>query len=209
VCRNCSLLISTREKRERRESLCFIHSTPPLANTHQIRRKYLSSQYGFTCTCEVCTLPEEQVRQSDARLVALADLEIQVSRWSDWEIDGMVAVDLLKRMWELSEEEGYWYGRGELAEDAAVIAVAHSEYVLHQLIIRIAITNTGTTICSAEAAVLWGKLAVEWLGYELGLDSEEALQMQNTVLHPQSHPSWGSRDPIRVGLPDPLWISAS
>ena len=143
-------------------------------------------------------------------MVALADLEIQVSRWSDWEIDGSVAVDLLKRMWELSEEEGYWYGRGELAEDAAVIAVAHSEYVsLLQLIIHIDTTNTETAICSAEAAVLWGKLAAEWLGYELGHDSEEALRMQSTVLHPQSHSSWGSRNPMRVGLPDPLWIAAS
>jgi DNA-binding IclR family transcriptional regulator len=60
-------------------------------------------------------------------LVALADLERQVTLWSTWEIDGPTAIELLKKMWELSDQEGYWYGRGEIAEDATAIAVAHSE----------------------------------------------------------------------------------
>jgi hypothetical protein len=54
---------------------------------------------------------------------------------------------------------------------------------------------------SEEAAIEWAKLAAEWLGYELGFDSEEALQMQSTILDTRSHPSWGARGPLRVGPP--------
>jgi hypothetical protein len=122
-------LTSILENREKREGLLFYSqvSSFPEINSGEPQRKHLSSQFGFDCACEVCTLPEEQVRLSDARLVALADLERQVTLWSTWEMDGPAAIELLKKMWELSDQEGYWYGRGEIAEDATAIAVAHSE----------------------------------------------------------------------------------
>jgi hypothetical protein len=48
---------------------------------------------------------------------------------------------------------------------------------------------------------MWAQLAIKWYTYELGSDSQEALGMKNTLLHPQSHNAWGTRENLNVGGP--------
>jgi len=45
-------------------------------------------------------------------------------------MEGPEAMDHIRNIWQLEEEEGYWSERGQLAADAAWIAAAHSEYVV-------------------------------------------------------------------------------
>ena len=54
---------------------------------------------------------------------------------------------------------------------------------------------------SELATIEWAKLAAEWLGIQLGNDTEQVLQMQSAILNPQSHPVWGYRTPMDVGGP--------
>ena len=49
------------------------------------------------------------------------------------EMEGTETIELLRRIWHISEEEEYWYGRGNLAEVAAIISAAHSEYASSSL----------------------------------------------------------------------------
>ena len=77
----------------------------------------------------MCTLPEKESKESDARLVEMAD---SVQKWSQWiqgKIEGDEAVKLIRRVWKLAEEEGYLSERGKYASDAAYIAAAHHECV--------------------------------------------------------------------------------
>ena len=39
----------------------------------------------------------------------------------------MEAIQHIRKIWEIEEEEGYWSERGQLAADAAYIAASHSE----------------------------------------------------------------------------------
>jgi hypothetical protein len=91
------------------------------------QRDFLAQHYGFHCACEVCSLPEAVSRQSDRQLVAMAALYRQLGKWSQGEISGKQAIAIVNDIWELGEKEGYWSERGQLAADAAQVAMAHSE----------------------------------------------------------------------------------
>jgi hypothetical protein len=51
----------------------------------------------------------------------------RVGTWGEQEIDGRQAIRALKRAWEVGEQEGYWSGKGRLADDAVLVAAAHQE----------------------------------------------------------------------------------
>jgi hypothetical protein len=91
------------------------------------KRKFLAQHYGFHCSCEVCSLPEAASSQSDRRLVAMAAMYRQLGGWSQGGISGKQAIAIVNDIWELGEEEGYWSERGQLAADAARVAISHSE----------------------------------------------------------------------------------
>jgi len=48
---------------------------------------------------------------------------------------------------------------------------------------------------------MWAQLAIKWYTYELGSDSQEALGMKDTLLRPQLHSAWGTRENLNVGGP--------
>lgn len=92
-----------------------------------IRREYLSQSYGFHCTCDVCSLPDQESRISDQRLIAITELYERFGSWGTRDISGPEAIDIARRIWDLGSQEGYWSERGTLAADAATVAAAHSE----------------------------------------------------------------------------------
>ncbi|KAF4581455.1 hypothetical protein EYR40_009741 [Pleurotus pulmonarius] len=136
------------------------------------RREYLSGQYGFSCTCAVCSLPSQQSRASDRRLSAMVDKYQRLSTWAQGSIGKDEAINLTNEIWALGEEEGYWSERGRLAADAAWVAAAHSD---------------------VDAVKTWALKAKIWYSRELGSDSEQVKEMESVLEQPQSHRAWGTR----------------
>ena len=90
-------------------------------------RAYLSQQYGFHCTCDVCSLPDDLSKASDRRLAEISRLYGELATWGRGKITGAEALTLIRKIWRLEDEEGYWSERGQLAADAALVAASHSE----------------------------------------------------------------------------------
>ena len=90
-------------------------------------RAYLSQHYGFHCACDVCSLPDALSKASDARLSEISQLYQEFATWGAHKITGARAMECVRKIWQLEEEEGYWSERGQLAADAAWVAAAHSE----------------------------------------------------------------------------------
>lgn len=95
--------------------------------TEQHNRAYLAEHYGFECRCNVCSLPDEVLRESDERLYKMEMLYARFARWGTEEISGREAVSTAKEIWAIGEDEGYWSERGQLAADVAWVAASHSE----------------------------------------------------------------------------------
>lgn len=49
------------------------------------------------------------------------------ANWGQGTISGVEAIETVKLIWSIEDEEGYWSERGQLAADAAWVAAAHSE----------------------------------------------------------------------------------
>lgn len=90
-------------------------------------RVYLEGQYGFTCACSVCSLPDEESRASDKRLIEISEKYRRFATWGSRNINGGEALRLAQEIWNLEDEEGYWSERGQLAADAVWVAASHSE----------------------------------------------------------------------------------
>jgi hypothetical protein len=144
-------------------------------------------------------LPDEESKASDIRLKTMSDLYERLSMWGHGAIDGQEAIRFVKRIWAIGEEEGYTSERGRLAADAVLVAAAHSEYVSSN--IRSCEPSESVTehIYSAEAAVEWAKIGLQWASYELGPDSDLAEEMRIAIREPKRHPMWGQRSVLAVG----------
>ena len=79
--------------------------------------------------CAYCALPDEESNASDIRLTSMNGLYERFSTWGHGAIDGREAIRVVKRIWDIGEEEGYTSGRGRLAADVVLVAAAHAEYV--------------------------------------------------------------------------------
>ncbi|KAJ7070024.1 hypothetical protein C8F01DRAFT_976975, partial [Mycena amicta] len=152
--------------------------------TRSERRDFLSAQYGFKCTCAVCSLDDASSAASDKRLTKIADYYRHFGTWGNGAISGVEAVDTINKIWQLEDEEGYWSERGRLAADAAWIAAAHSD---------------------APAVRMWAGLAIKWYTVELGADNELVADIRKSAENPEVHPAWRSREPLIVGAPV-TWI---
>ncbi|KAJ7695703.1 hypothetical protein B0H17DRAFT_930323 [Mycena rosella] len=148
--------------------------------TRKERRSFLEQQYGFRCTCAVCSLDAAASKASDKRLTAISHYYAHLATWGSNAISGAEAISTINKIWKLEDEEGYWSERGRLAADGAWIAASHSD---------------------AVAARLWAQLAVKWYTYELGAESEFVPEARTTAEHPEAHPAWGSGAAMPVGRP--------
>jgi len=88
---------------------------------------FLSQNYGFHCACDVCSLSDTQSLESDKRLTKISENYQQFATWGSRQINGIEAIRVVNRIWNIEEEEGYWSERGQLAADAAWVAASHSE----------------------------------------------------------------------------------
>ncbi|KDR82640.1 hypothetical protein GALMADRAFT_238083 [Galerina marginata CBS 339.88] len=145
------------------------------------RRTFLSEQYGFHCTCNVCALPDEESKASDGRLSEISLLYEQFATWGKNEIEGADAIEIIRTIWRVEDEEGYWSERGSLAADAAWIAASHSD---------------------AMATQSWARKAVEWFTIEIGADTPQVRTLMTIMDRPESHKAWGTRDAVAVGGPE-------
>ncbi|KAJ7134348.1 hypothetical protein C8R44DRAFT_770273 [Mycena epipterygia] len=189
----CSSAFNVVYSWRQREQALFVHALKNISRgqellttytdtkrTRRERREFLSQQYGFECTCAVCSLDGAASKASDERLTAISHYYGHLATWGSNTINGVEAISTINRMWSLEDEEGYWSERGRLAADGAWIAASHSD---------------------ASAARLWAQLAIKWYTYELGADSDLVLEVEKTAGHPEQHPAWGSREPLTVGPP--------
>jgi len=96
-------------------------------SAHALPRAFLNEQYGFHCTCDVCSLPKDLSKASDARLTTISVLYDKFASWANEKVDGVEAINCIRKIWEIEEEEGYWSERGQLAADATWVAASHSE----------------------------------------------------------------------------------
>jgi len=176
-----------------REGVIVVHAIKPIKKGEEIlttytntkkpraeRRNFLSQQYGFNCTCAVCSLPDALSRASDKRLAHMTELLEKLARWGHANIDGEEAIEVVRKIWDVGEREGYWSERGRLAADATWVAAGHSD---------------------AVATGEWATLAARWYGYELGVDSTHVQEMQQTRDRPETHAAWATRDSMLVGGP--------
>ncbi|KAK7021189.1 SET domain-containing protein 5 [Favolaschia claudopus] len=147
---------------------------------HHVYINFLSQQYGFKCTCAVCSLDDAASQASDERLTTIARYYVHFASWGSGTISGVEAISTINKIWSLEEEEGYWSERGRLAADAAWIAASHSD---------------------ASAARLWAQLAIRWYTYEVGADSDLVSEVRRIAADPEEHPAWSSREPLVVGGP--------
>jgi len=146
------------------------------------RRALLSERYGFQCTCDVCSLPDDLSKASDKRLSTISSLYTKFATWGNQEMDGAEAIDTIRTIWQIGDEEGYWSERGQLAADAVWIAASHSD---------------------ATATQAWARIAVEWFTYEIGADTGQVRALLMVIDRPESHTVWGTRKTMSVGGPEP------
>jgi hypothetical protein len=66
-------------------------------------------------------------KASDSRLTTISILYDKFATWAKDKVDGVEAMDNIRKIWEIEDEEGYWSERGQLAADATWIAASHSE----------------------------------------------------------------------------------
>ncbi|KAF8237124.1 hypothetical protein L208DRAFT_1431725 [Tricholoma matsutake] len=186
----CSSAFNVVYNWREREGALVVHALRPIQKGEELLTTYtntkrprnerrqvsnealLAEHYGFHCTCSVCSLPEAQSAISDKRLLEISDSYDQFATWGGQIISGSEAIELVKKIWDLGSEEGYWSERGRLAADAAWVAASYSD---------------------AAGVREWAELAIEWYTYELGGDSEQVQEMKLVVKDPESHAGWGVR----------------
>ena len=127
----------------------------------------------------------------------MSGLYKRLSMWGQGEIDGREAIRVVKRIWAIGEKEGYTSGRGRLAADAVLVAAAHSECVPPSGLIG----DVANHVYSAEAIIEWARLALQWVSYELGSDSDLAEEMRTVIRGPKKYPIWGQRSIVTVEKP--------
>jgi hypothetical protein len=94
---------------------------------HDSYRAYLKEHYHFTCACPVCSLPDAASKESDRRLTSMSAHYARLASWGEGLIDSKNAIEEVRQIWAIGEEEGYLSERGQLASDAARVAASASE----------------------------------------------------------------------------------
>ncbi|KAK4195983.1 SET domain-containing protein [Triangularia verruculosa] len=92
------------------------------------RQEYLREKFSFDCKCELCSLPADQRRQSDGRLAEIEYIDGMLGYMGSKVIGYGKVLHLLRKMFDLFEEEGIWNGSVPRAYyDAFQLACMHGD----------------------------------------------------------------------------------
>ncbi|KAG9037148.1 hypothetical protein FRB95_006702 [Tulasnella sp. JGI-2019a] len=146
------------------------------------RQAFLLMHYHFDCACPVCSLPQVEADESDARLLKIHNLYKKLNTWTEDKIDGIEAIRIVNEIWETGDEEGYTGERAQLASNAGLISTAHSD---------------------VESARTWYMLAAQAAIYEFGADSPRVTELMRLAGATESttYPSWAAKETMHVGGP--------
>jgi hypothetical protein len=139
----------------------------------EARQKALQSKFKFTCTCRLCSLPEEQSNESDKRLEELAQLDDLIGEGG---MAGILSSPLQKLHYadqrvRLYNEQGPGdSGLPRVFLDAAQIAIMHGDLARGRILMERAVSGWRTA---------------------QGDDSPEVMRFEHLVLDPSKHELYG------------------
>lgn len=148
------------------EELTLAYMNP--FETHAVRQQHILGSWGFKCTCQHCSMSEEGIRASDARLYEIDELEAELGDFTS----SKVSVEMIERLLELYEKERL---------DAKV----HGAYVLAALNYNL--------FGDAKKAKKFADLAVEAGIVEYGQNAEDVEAMRDLARDPERHFTWKKR----------------
>lgn len=148
------------------EELTLTYMNP--FETFAARQAHIQQSWGFKCTCQHCTMGEDRIRESDARLYEIDEMEAELGNFAS----PKASVEMVERLLEVYELERL---------DVKV----HGAYVLAALNYNL--------FGDAKKAKKYAKLAVETGIVEFGPDADDVAAMRELARDPKAHFTWRKR----------------
>lgn len=134
--------------------------------TSQQRLERIRDQWGFNCSCSLCSSSKEHLSASDQRLTEIIDLE---SRLQDLTTDRTANVETAEKLVSLYKEERFGT---PLAKAYVLLALEH------------------IYVGNRKMAQKFAALAIEMLRLWYGPQSEEVKATESIAREPETHPHW-------------------
>lgn len=148
------------------EELTLAYMSP--FETHAVRQEHILSSWGFKCTCPHCSMAADQVKESDARLWEIDQIEAELGNV----VSKKATPKLVRRLLELYERERL---------DVKI----HGAYVLAALNYNL--------FGDAKNAKKYADLAVEAGIVEFGPEADDVQSMRDLAKNPRAHFTWRKR----------------
>lgn len=148
------------------EELTLAYMNP--FETYSVRQRHIQQSWGFRCTCQHCSMNEGDIRESDARLNEIDELEAELGDFTSKK----VSLGMVKRLLELYERE-------------RLHVKMHGAHVLAALNYNL--------FGEAESAKKHADLAILAGIVEFGPDADDVKAMQELARDPVSHFTWKKR----------------
>ena len=144
----------------------------PYGSLRRSRQATLRSRYHFTCECSVCSLPEAEVKKSDARRQRLHAIWESLNRFTMTQ--GAQCLKVIVEAIHLLGEEGYLSDSDDFTDKAGWFCALHSDWV---------------------STRYWVDLTYHTRVAEFGEDSAQAADVRKEYRNPKSYILAGSGPP--------------
>jgi SET domain len=146
------------------------------------RKKILKMYFGFDCTCALCSMPEEQLKASDERMVEAEELDETIGDAKKVRFHAEEVLACCQRLAKIYEEEGVKDDRlSRLYFDAFQVCNMHGDLARARCFMK--------QYCSAK------KMAA-------GEENIAYLEMKPLVKNPAKHESFGVTENWKTGVQD-------